>query len=74
MASGAGRKTAKGTGPGGYTETKMSTGMSTRVGIRARTGAGTWTRIEMRVEGRESLRTFKVVIEVDRKTRKGGRC
>ena len=38
--------------------------MSTRAGMGARTGAGTGTRIEIVVEGRESLGTFEVVIEV----------
>ena len=36
-------------------------------------GAGTGTRVEMRVEGRESFGTFEVVIEVGWKTREGGR-
>ena len=38
----------------------------------ARTGAGTETRMDRRVEGRESLETYKVVIDVGRKTREGG--
>ena len=41
-----------------------------------RAEAGTGTRIEMKVEGRESLGTFEVVLEViemGRKTREGGR-
>ena len=39
----------------------------------ARTGVGTGTRIEVIEEGRESLGTLQVVIEVGRKTREGGR-
>ena len=39
----------------------------------ARTGAGTRSRIDMNVEGKESLGTFKVVIEVGWKTREGKR-
>ena len=37
-----------------------------------RTGARTGTKIERRVEGRESLGTFIVVVEVGRKDVKGG--
>ena len=50
------------------TGARTSTGMSTRAEMGVRTGAGTGTRIEMRVEGRESPRTYEVVLEVGRKT------
>ena len=62
--------TGKGTGVEGGT----STGMSARVGIGARTRAGAGTRIYMRVEGRESLGTYKGVKRVGRKAREGKRC
>ena len=76
-APGAERRNSNGDGnmDGGGTGTRTRTGMSTRAGMRARTEAGTWTRIEMEVEGRESLGTFEVVIEAietGRKTREGG--
>ena len=45
----------------------MGTGMGTE------TGMGTGTRIDnMRVEGRESLETFKVVMDVSSKTQERG--
>ena len=62
-----------GTGTEAGTETRTSTGMRTRVAMGERTGAGTGTRVDMRVEGRESLGTFEVAVEVDWKTREGGR-
>ena len=58
-----------------------STAMSTRVGMGARAEAGTRSgteartgkRIETRVERGERLETYEVVIEVEQKTREGGR-
>ena len=41
-------------------------------GIGARRGAGTGARIEMRVEGRERLGTYEMVIDAGWKTREGG--
>ena len=41
---------------------RTRTEISTREGMGARTGAGTVTRTEMTVEGRENLKTYKVVI------------
>ena len=69
-----GREGANGDGnrDGVGTGTRTSTGMSTRAGMGPRTGAGTGTRIERQVEGRDSLETYKVVIEVGRKTRGRG--
>ena len=62
---GAGSRTGTGAGTG----TRVNAAMSTTAGMGARTGAGTRTRIEMRVEGRESLRTYEGVIEVGRNMR-----
>ena len=62
-----------GTGTGAGTGMRASTGMDTRIGMGVRTGAGTGTTIETRVERRESLGTYEMVIEVGRKTREGGR-
>ena len=60
-------------GTGGRTSTETST----RVEMGTRTGAGTGektgTIIEIKVAGRESLGIDEVVIEMGRKTRKGGR-
>ena len=51
---------------------RTGTGKSTRVGMVMRTGAGTeerpGTRTGVKVEGIESLGTYKVLIEVGRKT------
>ena len=62
-----------GAGTGGRTRTCIST----RVDIGARTGAGTGerteARIEMVLEGIESLEAYEVVREVRRKMREGGR-
>ena len=63
-------ETVTGTGTRVGTGTRTGTGISTRAGMGARTGAGAGMRIEMNVEGRESLGTFEVVIV--RKTREGG--
>ena len=46
--------------------------MSTKAGIGVRMGAGTGTRITTRMEGRQRMGTFEVVIGVGRKTREGG--
>ena len=54
-----------GTGTGAKTKGKTSTRMSTRVEMGA--------IIERRVEGRESLGTYEVVIDVSRKIREAGR-
>ena len=62
-----------GTETGAGTGMKTRAGTSTRVGMGARTGARKGMRIEMRVEGSESGGTYKKRIEVDRKTREGGR-
>ena len=50
-------------------------GRMTRAGMGAGTGAGKGTRIERRLDGRESLGTYQVVIEVNlgRRTRERGR-
>ena len=64
--SGGKEDTLTGKGWEAGTETRTRTGMSTRPGMRATTEAGTGTRIEIRVEGIESLGTFEVVIEVTR--------
>ena len=49
------------------TRTEMGTGMGTE------TGMGTGTRIDnTRVEGRESLETFEVVMDVSSKTQERG--
>ena len=48
-------------------------GDGTKIAMGARTGAETGTRIERKAGGRESLRTYEVIIEVSRKTREGGR-
>ena len=50
------------TAPG--TETRTKTGTGTRAGMGARTGAGTETGMDRRVEGRESLGIYEVVVEV----------
>ena len=47
--------------------------MSTGAGMEVRTGVGTGTIIYIKVEGRESLGTSEVVLDVGRKTREGGR-
>ena len=63
-------KTVTGTGTRAGTGTRM---MSTRARMGAKARGRTETRIEMRVEGRESLGTSKVVTEIGWKTREGGR-
>ena len=60
-----------GTATGAEAGTRMRTGIGTRTGMGARTRAG--TRIERRGEGKGSLGTYEIVIEVDRETREGGR-
>ena len=64
-------ETGTGTETRAGTEMRMSTLMSTRAGIGTRTGAGMGTRIAMRVEGRDRLRTLEVVIKMDWKTQEG---
>ena len=46
------------------TETRTEKGTGTRAEIGARPGAGTEMRMDWRVEGRESLETYKVAVEV----------
>ena len=51
-----------------------ATGMYTRIGMGtgAGAGAGVGTRMERRVEGRESLGWYEVTVEMGRKTRERG--
>ena len=61
----------QGTRDGGGDGNEKEGGINTRAGTRAKAGAGTKT--VRRVEGRQSLGTFEVVIEVGRKMRERGR-
>ena len=56
-----------------HTVARTGTGKGTITGLGARIKAVTGTRIEMKVERRESLGTYEVVIEAIQKTREGGR-
>ena len=64
---------------GGTTSTGKGTRQSIVMGSRTRAGTGVGTgakirsRIDKRVEGRERLRIYELVIRVGRKTREGGR-
>ena len=64
---------------GGTTSTGMGTrqrivmGARTRAGTGVETGARIRSRIDKRVEGRECLGIYELVIRVGRKTREGGR-
>ena len=60
-----------GTGTRVGTGMRTNTGISTGLGVGARVGAGAGTKIEMRMEGRESLETSEKVTEAGRKAREG---
>ena len=59
-------------GPG-CTVMRNLIGACTHRAMGTRTGAGTETRMESRVEGKDSPGSYEVIKEVGRKTRKRGR-
>ena len=68
-----GEETVTGTGTGAGTGTRTRTATGKRTGVRGEgeNGSGARTRIERRVEERESMGTYEVVIEMGWKMHDG---